>query len=151
MKKQASSRRSTPKLPVSDNFYTSIKERVASAAGVCGGNGLEREVMAVIDRYMIECIEPHGEQTEVMLIFTLLKSEIDKAVKRSAAARARGKRRHESSVDEMADTQIPAADDSEKMSEALALTPNRKQRRLMENERRRATRRKIKPLSGWRK
>ncbi len=151
MKKQASPRRSTPKLPVSEKFYASIKERVASADKVCGCNGLEREVMAVIDRYMIENVEPEGEQPEVMLVFALLKSEIDKAAKRSAAARARGRRRHDTSVDEKVDTQIPVADDFEKMLEALSFTPNRKQRRLVENERRRAARRKIKPLAGWRK
>ncbi|MCM1355056.1 MAG: hypothetical protein NC212_01455 [Staphylococcus sp.] len=79
--------------PVSEKFYRSINERAIAAANIVGNPLLGVDVMMVVDAYINDGIQPSGHTTEVMLIFTLLKPEIDKAVARSAAARNRRRRR----------------------------------------------------------
>ncbi|MCM1355409.1 MAG: hypothetical protein NC212_03280 [Staphylococcus sp.] len=93
MKKQQSTDKAKKNSrPVSEKFYQSLNERAIDAANVVGKPLLGVDVMKVVDAYINDGVQPSGHTAEVMLVFTLLKPEIDKAMSRSAAARKRCKR-----------------------------------------------------------
>ncbi|MCM1355640.1 MAG: hypothetical protein NC212_04440 [Staphylococcus sp.] len=125
--------------PVSEKFYDSLCSRVIAAAKVIDLPLLGADVMIAVDKYINEGIQPSGHSTELMLIFTLVKPEIDKAMARSAAARKRRKQRAVETTEPVAESR------DEVMEEAAAeggFTGNRRERRRQEQEQRRLARRK---------
>ncbi|MCM1356305.1 MAG: hypothetical protein NC212_07865 [Staphylococcus sp.] len=93
MKKQHSTEKAKKNSrPVSEKFYQSINERAIAAANVVGKPLLGVDIMMAVDAYINDNVQPSGHSGEIMLIFVLLKPEIDKAMARSAAARNRRKR-----------------------------------------------------------
>ena len=143
------SKKSDNILPVSKKFYEDLRTRVADTCGLISKPLLFVRAMAVIDGYILENkFLVKACETEVMLIFTLLHSEIDKAMSRSAAARKR--RMSKGDRNEKAgkmSSQTGSADENE----CLALnTLNRSERRRIEREDRRLSRRKSKQTARLR-
>ncbi|MCM1354970.1 MAG: hypothetical protein NC212_01020 [Staphylococcus sp.] len=149
--------------PVSEKFYQSLNDRAIAAANVTGHPLLGVDVMMAVDAYINEGIQPTGRNVELLLIFTLLKPEIDKALVRSAAARSRRKRQCAAKAT-VAETKCSAPESSgenttEKSNVEVtpepgqptstnAFTSNRRERRRLEQEQRRRERRRLVPLSG---
>lgn len=76
--------------PVSKNFYASVTDRVSESLGLIGRTDAVEETMACIDRYMADgTVPPSGTDTAILLTFNLLRPEIDKALQRSRRARQR--------------------------------------------------------------
>lgn len=74
-------------LPVSKKFYAEIINRVTSSFSSTG-NKYCREAINVIDNYIIENITPSTDcDSLILLMFNLLRPEIDKAIQRSRRAR----------------------------------------------------------------
>lgn len=111
-----------PTPTVSKKFYAYISGRVAAASLISAGK--ERtlsESMEAIDAYIATGMEPAPESSmETLMIFTILRPEIDRAMARSAAARLRAAKR--------------------RRPEVSAPLPNRRRRRLMLMEERRRQR-----------
>lgn len=84
---------------VSKKFYADICERVAESVMVTGGNDTVVErTMVMIDAYISKGIKP-DEETEsvgILIIFHILKAEIDRAITRSRLARQRALTRRNS-------------------------------------------------------
>lgn len=84
---------------VSRKFYADICQRVAESVMITGGNeSVVERTMAVIDAYISKGIEP-DEETEsagILIIFHILKAEIDRAITRSQLARQRALTRRNS-------------------------------------------------------
>lgn len=84
---------------VSRKFYADICERVAESVMVTGGNDTVVErTMVMIDAYISKGIKP-DEETEsvgILIIFHILKAEIDRAITRSRLARQRALTRRNS-------------------------------------------------------
>ncbi len=84
---------------VSKKFYADICQRVAESVMVTGGNeSVVERTMAVIDAYISKGIKP-DEETEsvgILIIFHILKAEIDRAITRSCLARQRALTRRNS-------------------------------------------------------
>lgn len=77
-------------LPVSKNFYTCVTGRVSESLGLIGRRDAVSETMDCIDRYMADGTVPTADtDTAVLLTFSLLRAEIDKAILRSRRARQR--------------------------------------------------------------
>lgn len=87
------------KSPVSKKFYTYISERVTAACAMAAhSEAMAAACMDAIDSYLADGTEPGRDvPPTVLLIFTLLRPEIDRAAKRSEAARLRAARRNQSS------------------------------------------------------
>lgn len=87
------------KSPVSKKFYAYISERVTAACTMAAhSEAMAADCMAAIDSYLADGTEPGRDvPPTVLLIFTLLRPEIDRAAKRSEAARLRAARRSQSS------------------------------------------------------
>ena len=143
------SKKSDNILPVSKKFYEDLRTRVADTCGLIGKPLLFVRAMAVIDGYILENKFPvKACETEVMLIFTLLHSEINKAMSRSAAARKR--RMSKGDRNEKA-VKMSSQTGSADKNEGLALnTLNRSERRRIEREDRRLARRKSKQTARLR-
>lgn len=76
--------------PVSKKFYASVTARVRESLTLIGRSDAVDETMAVIDRYMTAGTVPPTDCDEaVVLTFSLLRPEVDKAIRRSANARLR--------------------------------------------------------------
>lgn len=147
--------------PVSQKFYRYMEERIAGACLLLGGKIRHEDVMAVINRYLYAAELPGtGIPTEILLIFTLLRPEIDKAMARTAAARARAAARGRKSGSK---TSEPSRDDAQAIGEtgAAPTAPeadsepaqprlSRSERRRAQQKVRRASRRRVKPLAGKR-
>lgn len=95
---------------VSRKFYADICQRVAESVMITGGNeSVVERTMAVIDAYISKGIEP-DEETEsagILIIFHILKAEIDRAITRSRLARQRALTRrnsHDSTIKTTSDT-----------------------------------------------
>lgn len=92
-------REGEPVRNVSKKFYADICQRVAESVMVTGGNeSVVERTMAVIDAYISKGIEP-DEETEsagILIIFHILKAEIDRAITRSRLARQRALTRRNS-------------------------------------------------------
>ncbi|MCM1355305.1 MAG: hypothetical protein NC212_02740 [Staphylococcus sp.] len=140
--------------PVSEKFYKSLNERAMAAANVAGKPLLGTNVMLAVDAYINEGVLPSGESVELMLILTLLKPEIDKAMARSAAARSRRRARAAETpcqesigMDERVAVAIePLSDDGPEPAPELPVAVsgfigNRRERRRQEQEQRRLAKR----------
>lgn len=143
------SKKSDNILSVSKKFYEDLRTRVADTCGLIGKPSLFGRAMAVIDGYILENKFPgQACETEVMLIFTLLRSEIDKAMSRSAAARKR--RVSKGHSNEKAE-KISSLRGSADKNGGLAVNKlNRSERRRIEREDRRLARRKSKQAARQR-
>lgn len=76
--------------PVSKNFYASVTNRVRESLGLIGRTDAVEKTIACIDRYMADGTAPTaGTDTAILLTFSLLRPEIDKALQRSRRARQR--------------------------------------------------------------
>lgn len=84
---------------VSKKFYADIWQRVAESVMVTGGNDTVVErTMVVIDAYISKGIKP-DEETEsvgILIVFHILKADIDRAITRSRLARQRALTRRNS-------------------------------------------------------
>lgn len=145
---------------VSKKFRSCIRCRIAAT---CQALSLpaetEAECDSLIDRYISDGIVPGENQAkEVLIIFSLLRPEIDRAISRSAAARVRAARRHANPrktkntapdaralrLAEIMTSEDPTDEEiDEVMKELLPL--NRSQRRLLAQKRRRDGRRQPRP------
>lgn len=147
--------------PVSQKFYCYMEERIAGACLLLGGKIRHEDVLAVINRYLYAAELPGiGIPTEILLMFTLLRPEIDKAMARTAAARARAVARGRKSRTEMHEPSkseaqavgetAPASTAPEADSESAQPRLSRSERRRAQQKVRRASRRRVKPLAGKR-
>lgn len=152
------------KLNVSKNFYASISERVAETCKLLpDSKDTAKEAMSVIDRYIGgEKVNLKNLNANIQLIFTLLRSEIDRALSRSKAARLRGLQRRRNLQEKEArfieslkamcgatamrreDTEMPEAESLS--TPAQTMQPNRRQRRRELREEKRAMRQRIKRI-----
>lgn len=165
MKKSRSSSVTSGRLPVSARFYTNMLERIANSCSAINRQELYDETVGIIREYLLDGIVPDTEcRTEIILIFTLLRPEIDKAMVRSAAARRRkfaksvvketaGSRRTEiGRVTTGSEIEHQSTVNDGIESGGLDSNPedgprlNRSQRRLVRQELRRAGRKRNKPL-----
>lgn len=154
--------------PVSKNFYASVTDRVSESLGLIGRTDAVEETIACIDRYMADGTVPTaGTDAAILLTFNLLRTEIDKALQRSRRARQRAaenKAAADRQFSELAaifaasvtenheapdmilnpDGEAPDPEDEEP---APFVPRNRRERRLYEQELRRATRRQNRRLA----
>ena len=141
-------------LPVSKNFYSCVTGRVCESLGLIGRPDAVDATMDCIDRYMADSTIPSTDtDTAVLLTFSLLRAEIDKAILRSRRARRRSadsKAATDRQFSELAailaassaTADMDAAADEEEAVEAAPPVPrNRRERRLYEQELRRIARR----------
>lgn len=157
--------------PVSKKFYTYVSGRVRESLMSIGQEEAVAETMACIDRYMAAGSLPAADSCPaVLLTFSILRPEIDKAILRSSRARRRSVQKSSTSADnhnrmESADamkTVVASAEDNltavglsaesdgagkEDGSPERFIPRNRRERRLYEQEVRRATRRLVRRLS----
>lgn len=141
-------------LPVSKKFYTCITDRVRGSLNLIGRGDAVAETMACIDRYMADgTVPPTDTDPAVALTFALLRAEIDKAVERSRRARSRAAVKSCASVP----VNAPAAVSQTAEADATAgedcepepfVPRNRRERRLYDQEVRRAARRLARKLAG---
>lgn len=148
--------------PVSKNFYAYVTDRIRESLGLIGRTDAVEETIACIDRYMADgTVPPTGADAAILLTFNLLSPEIDKALQRSRRARQRAAENKAA-----ADRQFSGlaailaasvtenheahdiilnpdgeAADPEDEKPAPFVPRNRRERRLYEQELRRATRR----------
>lgn len=152
------------KLNVSKNFYASISERVAETCKLLpDSKDTAKEAMSVIDRYIGgEKVNLKNLNANIQLIFTLLRSEIDRALSRSKAARLRGVQRRRNlqekearfieSLKAMCGATAMRREDTEmtetesQSAPAQTMQPNRRQRRRELREEKRAMRQRIKRI-----
>lgn len=155
--------------PVSKNFYASVTGRVRESLGLIGRTDAVEETIVCIDRYMADGTVPQtGTDAAILLTFNLLRTEIDKALQRSRRARQRAAENkaaadtqfselaailaasvtgnHENITENHEAPDTPLNPDGEAADpEDEKPTPfvprNRRERRLYEQELRRATRR----------
>lgn len=152
------------KLNVSKKFYASISERVAETCKLLpDSKDTAKETMSVIDRYIGgEKVNLKDLDANIQLIFTLLRSEIDRALSRSKAARLRGLQRRRNLQEKEArfieslkamcgatamrreDTEMTEAESQS--APAQTMQPNRRQRRRELREEKRAMRQRIKRI-----
>lgn len=141
-------------LPVSKNFYTYVTGRVSESLRLIRRPDAVGETMALIDRYMTDGTVPSADtDTAVLLTFSLLRAEIDKAIQRSCRARQRAadsKAATDRQFSELAailaassaTADMDAAADEEEAVEAAPFVPrNRRERRRYEQALRREARR----------
>ena len=109
---------------VSKKFYADICQRVAESVMITGGNeSVVERTMAVIDAYISKGIKP-DEETEsvgILIIFHILKAEIDRAITRSHLARQRALTRR-NSHDSTNSTIKPTSDKLKTKSKTLQTT-----------------------------
>lgn len=158
MKKHADNTKKAPRksqLPVSKNFYTYITGRVSDSLRLIRRPDAVGETMALIDRYMADGTVPTADtDAAVLLTFSLLHAEIDKAIRRSRRARQRAadnKAAIDRQFSELAavlasssatpDDMPAAADDDETGDPAPFVPRNRRERRRYEQALRREARR----------
>lgn len=145
--------------PVSRKFYTYISDRVRESMRLTGHEEAIGEAMASIDRYLADgSIPSEDADPAVRLTFALLRPEIDKAIERSNRARKRrrtaGKSAeksdakaayptepHSINANPAADSDPETATDDGEESATPFVPRNRRERRLYEQELRRATKR----------
>lgn len=145
--------------PVSRKFYTYISDRVRESMSLTGREEAAAEAMACIDRYMADgSVPPDDADPAVRLTFALLRPEIDKAIERSNRARKRrrtaGKSAEKSGTkaayptephsiiaNPTADSNPGTATEDEEESAKPFVPRNRRERRLYEQELRRAAKR----------
>ena len=141
--------------PVSKKFYSTITSRVRESLRLVGREDAAEETMGCIYRYMTDgSLPPSSSDTTIILVFNLLRMEIDKALQRSRRARQRAAD-NKAAVDrqftELAailatsatENQLGTVTEShEEDEEPASFVPrNRRERRLYEQELRRIARR----------
>lgn len=146
-------------------FYSDICTRVADSCASVGMSRIYPAVMAVIDSYMAahavvsddgnivrekpgEFAPENVSAPMIMLIFTLLRPEIDRVMSRSAPARRRASLRRRVGIDDAA-----VADRASNPTPASAENrplpvKTRRERRLEEQARNRSSRPRLKRLWG---
>ncbi|MDE5962164.1 MAG: hypothetical protein K2H08_10700 [Duncaniella sp.] len=154
------------KLNVSKNFYASISERVAETCKLLpDSKDTAKEAMRVIDSYIGgEKVNLKNLNANIQLIFTLLRSEIDRALSRSKAARLRGLQRRRNLQEKEArfieslkamcgatamrreDTEMTETEAESLSTPVQTMQPNRRQRRRELREEKRAMRLRIKRI-----
>ncbi|MCM1356370.1 MAG: hypothetical protein NC212_08205 [Staphylococcus sp.] len=155
--KKSRSTRKSQRRPVSDRFYKSLTERVGNAAAVMSSHNLAEEVMKVVDAYLesgcISDAERRAMSAECTLVFTILQPEIDKALARSAAARARHRAKaasgcgvEDSKTKDVGVPVVPVQEIDPYVSQNSYPTVNPYERQLSEEERWRRARLLINPL-----
>lgn len=145
--------------PVSRKFYTYISDRVRESMCLTGREDADDEAMACIDRYLTDGSVPSDDaDPAIRLIFFLLRPEIDKAIERSSRARTRRRAAEKSpekssvkttdpaeprnvNTDPTADSNSETATEDEEESDKPFVPRNRRERRLYEQELRRAAKR----------
>lgn len=140
-------------LPVSKKFYTCITDRVRGSLNLIGRGDAVAETMACIDRYIADgTVPPTDTDPAVALTFALLRAEIDKAVERSRRARSRAAVKSSASVPVNAPAAGQTAEADATVGEDCEPEPfvprNRRERRLYDQEVRRAARRLARKLAG---
>lgn len=139
-------REEEPVRNVSKKFYADIYQRVAESVMVtCGNESVVERTMGVIDAYISKGIKP-DEETEsvgILIIFHILKAEIDRAISRSRLARQRALTRrnsHDSSIKTTSDTPQTKSKTLQTISEPPAApTPSitaRERRKILRRQRR---------------
>lgn len=165
MKKHASN----PLCPVSKKFYGYISVRVRESLTLIGREDAVAEAMACIERYMADgSLPPDDSCPAVVLTFSILRPEIDKAIQRSIRARSRSAKKTSAcadnqslaaSADAMTATTVHASGKNSPVFESCACVEedrepapfaprNRRERRLYERDVRRAVRRIALRLPG---
>lgn len=79
------------KLPVSKKFYSDICERISSS--LAAYDTARVEAMRLIDDYLTGNTDSHSDDPMAMLAFNMVRTELDRAMVRSANARLRAKER----------------------------------------------------------
>lgn len=102
--------------PVSGKFLREIMQRIESAAAIVSlsptaAEKLRQAILLYLDSRDVPTTD---EASEVILAFHLLKPEIDKAISRSEAARARAAKRREEKTEKAASTPAAPYDAPEK-------------------------------------
>ena len=128
----------------------------SQAVSLIGREDAVAEAMACIDRYMADgSLPPADSCPAVLLTFSILRPEIDKAIQRSNRARSRSAKKASVSANAnqnimvAADANTETTDGGEEDGEQKFFIPrNRRERRLYEQEVRRATRRIVRRLVG---
>lgn len=151
--------------PVSQKFYDEIHERVTAVCFYVGQTygysyNIPRaidEMMHTVDLYMAGEITPEEcDDINTKLVLGILRAEIDRAMERSAKARARSAKRrksmtsgHKQAVSELTEStaEIPVAAAEPKPVPAPR-PMNRRQRRLIEQELRREARKEMRRLAA---
>ncbi|WP_300502583.1 hypothetical protein [uncultured Duncaniella sp.] len=159
----------TPHSKVSKKFHAYIHGRVREACAVYGQPALAVVASGMIDGYIADGVMPPADSDAVcMMIFTILRPEIDRAIERSASARRRAAvRRGDSAVMEAIATarmtsnsnneEVPVCPDCDYEASicpdcdepdySSIPFPNRRARRLFMNDMKRRARTRIKPLT----
>lgn len=144
-------------LPVSRKFYSEICDRIRFSFSMNRPSLIE-EAISTVNSYITCGAEP-AEYTDpsVLLMFSLLRPEIDKAIRRSQRAREISSKRKQSTavstrkdrsdrpMDNNGDIALPKTEPTEPEEEERPIL-NRRMRRLIRQERKRAARQRIKPL-----
>ncbi|MDE5903725.1 hypothetical protein [Duncaniella sp.] len=146
-------------LPVSRKFYSEICDRIRFSFSLNRPSLIE-EAISTVDSYITRGAEP-AEYTDpsVLLMFSLLRPEIDKAIRRSQRAREISSRRKSEQpaaaptgkdeagklTEDNGDTTPFESEPTEPEEEERPIL-NRRMRRLIRQERKRAARQRIKPL-----
>ena len=138
--------------PVSKKFYAYLSGRVRESLTLIGREDAVAEAMACIDSYMADgSLPPADSCPAVVLTFSILRPEIDKAIQRSIRARSRSAKKTAACADNstvaVACPVIGSAGEEDREPASFILR-NRRERRLYEQEVRRATRRIVRRLVG---
>ena len=145
-RREATEKVMSPALAVSKKFYDYIISRIHYAVAAVGGSvELCAGMTAAVDLYLADGTLPGADaRAEIMLMFALLRPEIDKAVARSRAARERARKRHASTrrMERKNASLVPSADESE-----VPRLMNRSERRRAERERQRLMRREARDMA----
>ncbi|MDE5904043.1 hypothetical protein [Duncaniella sp.] len=146
-----------PLCPVSKNFYSTITDRVRNSLRSVGREDAAEATMGCIDRYMADgSLPPSDADAATILVFNLLRMEIDKALQRSRRARQRAAERVADAAEKhsepaavtavsastSAEQDVDSDEAEEEEEEPEPFRPrNRRERRLYEQEVRRAANR----------
>lgn len=103
-------RKNAVRRAVSERFYADIRRRVASTVGLLSDPQMQMDrAMNLIDNYLDSGVAPtRGDSLDMLMIFTLLKPELDKAVERSARARRQAEKRRRERLEAGIQAQEPA-------------------------------------------
>lgn len=102
----------TPVRQISRKFRAYIMQRIATTCALLtDGTSIEAGTLAAINAYISCAAVPTATAPkELILIFTLLRPEIDRAIERSAKARTRKRRPHTATVKDVKDNASAAQD-----------------------------------------
>ncbi|WP_297062645.1 hypothetical protein [uncultured Duncaniella sp.] len=98
---------------ISKKFHSYIIARLTETCGLLtNGDAIKSATLLAIEKYISESIiSAKSLPREILLIFTILRPEIDRAIERSAKARCRV-RKHPSAPEQAVPTPIPSNTDS---------------------------------------